>query len=571
MKDPVRLKILPGDRDFHFEFELSAGDVELRLATRLLGAERQRLEAQLESLRGEANVCCWQGARCSRGSLESLSEALLAVFPESLLDWLRSLGGRPVQLVSEEGQLPWELTRVLEGPWYESAPVARSLAEPVRVLGTPEGEATLRALVVVDPDGLGSWAEAEAGRVAEALGPSLEVEVWRREQATVEAFRRALSGGRYGLVHLIAFRDEQNRIYLNDGPVGADDFEKLAGTVRPRFVFLHLADIQAGPDGLCERAGTAGLALLRAGVSAVLAPMWSGDPVEVADFAAELYRGWKDRDLGAALGSSRRTPGSTCAASAFLAFGDLGLRWDQIHPVEVETAASAATLRGSLEADFRLVVSAGPQKGHDIPLYAAVLRSGRAVTLGGPGPRHSDITLEDPELEDLALRLELEQEGLALVNLTGHPDRVRVNGLPVRQRVRLEGWEVIEIGSSSLRLEAGSVRPRQEAETPEQGRYRIEVLDGGEQDRGRMLALGSSLALVGRFRDCGLMLHDPAVSRHHLALVPRGRFYYLNRIGASRVVVNGTLLEDEHELRHDDRLQLSDRTMLRFVDGRRGT
>ena len=84
------------------------------------------------------------------------------------------------------------------------------------------------------------------------------------------------------------------------------------------------------------------------------------------------------------------------------------------------------------------------------------------------------------------------------------------------------------------------------------------------------MTLDTPILLVGRSQECGLLLHDATVSRKHATVLLRDGCYYLNRIGNSRLVVNGVLVDGERELNHLDQIQLSPTTLLAFVDEVRG-
>lgn len=91
---------------------------------------------------------------------------------------------------------------------------------------------------------------------------------------------------------------------------------------------------------------------------------------------------------------------------------------------------------------------------------------------------------------------------------------------------------------------------------------RLMVVAGN--DSGREFDLTGKDVTIGRGVDCDLVLTDIAVSRKHVTVEWKGRFYHLKDLGSG----NGTLLNDRIEdgaceLRHGDRLELGN-TVIRF-------
>lgn len=80
---------------------------------------------------------------------------------------------------------------------------------------------------------------------------------------------------------------------------------------------------------------------------------------------------------------------------------------------------------------------------------------------------------------------------------------------------------------------------------------------------GRRLALAPEGGVIGRSRDCALVLEDTAVSRHHAELRPSGAGWTVRDLGSTNgVQVNGQDIHDHHPLQPGDRLQLGSTELL---------
>jgi hypothetical protein len=74
---------------------------------------------------------------------------------------------------------------------------------------------------------------------------------------------------------------------------------------------------------------------------------------------------------------------------------------------------------------------------------------------------------------------------------------------------------------------------------------------------GRRLALPGAGGVVGRSRDCDVVLEDSGVSRHHAELRPSGPGWTVRDLGSTNgVQVNGQDIHGAHPLKPGDRLQL---------------
>ncbi|MEW6284561.1 MAG: FHA domain-containing protein, partial [Candidatus Eremiobacterota bacterium] len=232
----------------------------------------------------------------------------------------------------------------------------------------------------------------------------------------------------------------------------------------------------------------------------------------------------------------------------------------------------ALTRNTTLCPVYRLRVEGGPMAGRNIPLFSLALQEGRALTMGGPGAQPNDLDLEDPSVPCRVAALEWAAAGLQLVNLTCRPDQVRVNDLPVPGRIALHGGEQVQVGQTWFRVEPGqgdpgpSLRLGQSKPGRARSRFVLEVCSGSQPG---LVELGESTTL-GRGPECDLRLPHETVSRRHCRIVRWEGSYRVRPVGGGLTLINGLPLEDERELRHGDRLQLGEATVVRFLDQTRG-
>jgi len=523
------MKLTIAQEDREFRFTIGEGWLKRSLSLR---EERGLQEAQERLSRG-LHPGPWKTPQANPDDAQQLGMFLGQLLPAEIREQLEA---SPVILL-EADPTPWELAWWNGHFLWERAPLGRVPPKPRR--GTPK-QSPASVLAVVDPDGLLPYTRETAKQLLLPLGEVVRVLPQpTRAQLDAEFFKG------YGLAHLTGF-PAQHGLCVADG-VWTPTSPSRKHTV-PRFVFLELA---------CPQPGSAHQWLERLsdlGVEAGIITSWEADTRSlIGTFYALLLGGLS---WGEALQSARQqTPlDARLTPHSLLAFGDPTLTWAHLQPLTVLAPDAQTTIRQGWACDLVLHVTAGPEKGRQIALFFKALRQ-RSLVIGSSGPRDCDIELEDSDVENQAARLLLEEDTLWLQALA---PGLKVNGLPVSERIRLAGDELVELGSTALKLsQPKSVKT--ETDRPEPGRYALE-------NEGQRHPLEKPVEVVGRSSECNVVLEDASVSRRHATVTWRQHGYFVGPVGSSPVAVNGVSIDSERSLRHGDTIQLSAETVLRFVD-----
>jgi DNA-binding response OmpR family regulator len=94
-----------------------------------------------------------------------------------------------------------------------------------------------------------------------------------------------------------------------------------------------------------------------------------------------------------------------------------------------------------------------------------------------------------------------------------------------------------------------------------------EGLDGEQHTTGQHWELGRQVLTIGRGDDNDIVLPDRSISRHHAEIRRAGSAYAVHDLNSKNgVFVNGTRVTGSQSLANDDRIQLSPRYSLCFVD-----
>lgn len=238
---------------------------------------------------------------------------------------------------------------------------------------------------------------------------------------------------------------------------------------------------------------------------------------------------------------------------------------DPTIPVQIEEEGPAGqdfTAPWIVEAAWHLAFTSEGYQGRKLMLASSSLVPGRVIPMGGRGSRKNEIPFLDPRIPNRAARIEYRDDRFWLVDEEAGA-LLRANGKLVAGRVQLRAGDVVRVCETVFVLQQGPPT----GEIPWDATTWIEVVAGADDDVGTRCALRSERVRVGRGSDATLVLHDASVSRHHLTIRPEDDDYVLE--AASRTnptLVNGIQVDHERPLAHGDEIQVSGRTVLRFVE-----
>ncbi len=531
-------------RNYQFEF------LEQSHEALLVSAEQSELRRCLEV----GSRCLRPSPWCRPAGTAELADSLLAgaacLVPFDLQEELQEPG--PLRVKSNEQAIPWEW--VFPDHLVVRQPV--SVASRPRVLDEPLQAAGCVTHPELFPTLVREWEVLSKG--------------WAKSEQ-LESGLELLTNAKAGFAFLGVGLDQKGHPCL---PRSLDLKRWLPRQLNkarrvPRVLFLRLVDNLSG--GLLQRADDVARELLKLGSETIIVNFWEPDPGVSPEALSRFAQVLSSATVGEAFEAMRQVfpeGDSYWSRRAFGFYGNPELRMSDLRPLEVGSNLSATTIPKMGRPDFRLRIVAGPGNGREIPIYGQALRNGQTLILGSPGAKHCHIEVEDPELADQAFELSLDGETVVLKNLCPGPDAVRVEGLPVYQPTRLEGRQTIESGGSRFVFEpAAQTAPRSSPTQVERGRFRLRLSAGPEQDRELDYALVDPSTLVGR--EGAFALHDRSVSRQHFIILERDGFHHASVLGQAQVILNGIPLDRETRLRHQDLLQLSDETVLQYVDSRR--
>lgn len=463
-----------------------------------------------------------------------------------------------LRLHGDAGHLPWELALP-----YQI--VARESALPALKSSLSEAPSALWAGAT--HPGVFPWSKAEAEACGKGWGG----------RTVGDSGKGLLTDAKAGAGYLVAGLSPGGELVLEDVTANLATWvprqTQKARTVC-RFLFLHLVDHNVSHP--YRRADQVARAMLELGVETVIVTLWQPSlaplPAAVQRFFMRLREGTVAEAFGA-LRDSFPVNDGRLSRWAFGLYGNPDLRGPELVPLRVGSKLSATTIPRFGKADYRLKITAGPEAGREVPVFSHTLAPGQRLVVGRPGLKRCQIEVNDNILADEAFAFEWEGVEAYLVNLSGSPEKVTVDGLPVHGRLHLKGSQTIRCGSSEFVFAPlgpsgaprGAAPSAPAAEPPAaRERYRLVVANGMEQDQGRAHAVGPASTVVGR--EGAFVLHDPAVSREHLVIFQRDGVYFANHMGGADVILNGVPVEEESELRHGDRLVLSSTTTLIFSD-----
>ncbi|MBX3167972.1 MAG: FHA domain-containing protein [Candidatus Eremiobacteraeota bacterium] len=446
-----------------------------------------------------------------------LRQRMSELAPPELRSWFRDF---PTILADDRSGLPWELL------CEETVLLQRKLSGSSSDLRL---NPPFRGLMLSDPDGTMPW-------TAVPELPNL----------------RRLDAGRAGWQQLIESGTETDWLWLSAGEVrgqlvlgnsllGFEDALCRSLQKVPPLVVLQLYPIEANASPLWPRLMHWARFLGEAGARVVLARLFPSPGAEV--FVQRLHRHFLQlKDLAQALRKTRIETNDPVEARSWLWLGEGNLL--------LSSPRQAATAASSLRPDFQLTVIAGPDLGRRFPI---MLQEGRQFHLGKAGVYSNEIELTDLEIDNRALRLEVEAGQLIVRNLTKDPGRASVNRLGLRDALALEGGETLQLGESWLVLERfrsflGSSKP---------ATYQLRWSE-------QSFPVRDSITTIGRGENCKLCLEEPSISRLHATLNLRDDDYVLVPLSSNPTVVNGVVLDRERVLEAGDQIQLADSVLLTF-------
>jgi len=232
--------------------------------------------------------------------------------------------------------LPWELLFTGDAPLVMQYPLGRLVTTrtlPQAGRDPIQEDTTLRILAVVNPtDDLAS-SERELinlRQVAADYSGLVKLEVLSHDQATLAAFRSALAGQDYDILHftghaqLQANHPGESGLYLADGVLRADDVLTLGWSKPPYVVINNACESGRAVTGLRLVDGekhTNGLAsaFLTSGAYAYIGYFWPVSDPGAALFSETFYRQlFETQNVGIAFLHARQR-----TAQVLLASGDL--------------------------------------------------------------------------------------------------------------------------------------------------------------------------------------------------------------------------------------------------------
>jgi len=145
-------------------------------------------------------------------------------------------------------------------------------------------------------------------------------------------------------------------------------------------------------------------------------------------------------------------------------------------------------------------------------------------------------------------------------------DRLRLGEFGIQARnVDIAGEAEAEAEEEAAQGDAGHTMVYSAAERlaePLEERARSRESSATLGYEGRTHTIGSGGAVLGRSRDCEVILSDPNISRHHAEIRPRGGSWVLSDLGSTNgVSVNGVAVDRPRVLASGDAIELGTTTV----------
>lgn len=539
----LRIEELEFLQSYRFHF----GDVEEDVT--LLSFERETVTRALENLFDPA----WLAPQ--RTSLAELTKLLI---PKKVLGSLDQECS-PILLDSRESNIPWEAV-LRSACQHENLTVVRNAPQVTR---KDQKANTGVSVLVAEPDIL-----PRAGGEAEAFLTETGLIEVKHDSA-----EELLLNSRAGCLYLVAVTNSKGGLCLGHNSLSSAIFESAFRQARrvPRLCFLRCVQVKDGQNpSPVTAAHRAAVDFLEAGAETVIVSLWEPNPAEYQRALGLFWNSLKGAgrvgDAYRAMIESLPVSDSQRSSDAFLIYGNLELKHSDLYPTSIPSTLSVTTAPSLGKPDCRLLVTAGPEAGRQVPVFFKALVNGRPLTIGRPGVKRCDLEIEDPDTVNRVAQLEHENQELYLRNLTDDPAAVRLNGLPVIDRIHVKGWETIGFGSTLLEVRTGAGEKIERPDQKIDARFGLTVIASPESDAGSFHPLTETFTLVGR--QGAFPLSDPSVSRQHCAIIERDGRHLLSPLGGSHLALNGIGISEETELSLNDQIQLSEETVLRYSNGK---
>jgi hypothetical protein len=491
----------------------------------------------------------------SSANRQSLSELATFLIPRRVKEELLAQCG-PLFLKCDDTTIPWEALLSRE------VPLATSIT-------TRKVEEMVRRPKTGSPKGLVHTCEPELVPRA----PSEEracIENWAFSTGPECSTSALLTEATHGCLYLVSYITPDG-LRLSADMTSHDVVKRSYRQERTvcRLAFVHALQLntmdQISPVALPLKVAED---LISLGIETVIINCWEPNCDEYPGALGTFWESLKTKTVGQALSDLKGTfsdSGTEASSNAFLLFGNPDLKQEDLVPMVIPSPMSVTTAPNMGKPDYRLLVTAGPEKGRQIPIFARTMQNGRPLTIGRPGLKRCDLELDDPSIPNRIAQLEFQDVGMILRNLTADPEAVRLNGLPLGHNARVEGWETIEFGQTKLEMRTGSgerIEPPSFATS--RGKYALKPVSKAEDSPDWTHPLEDSFTVVGR--QGAFPLGDPSVSRQHAAVMERDGFHLLTPLGDARVVLNGVEVHEETELSVGDQIRLSQDTILEYVE-----
>ncbi|MBN2801190.1 MAG: FHA domain-containing protein [Deltaproteobacteria bacterium] len=197
------------------------------------------------------------------------------------------------------------------------------------------------------------------------------------------------------------------------------------------------------------------------------------------------------------------------------------------------------------------------QPGHPdrvVPVPVGTVHMGRS--------EDNDIVLADVGVSRRHARIVVTQDSVRIEDL-GSGNGTYYGGFRVQSQVLKDGDEVVlDPFVLSFRIQ-GQLPVSDDLQDPTKAPARLEVIIGKDMTSS-VYAIGPRGVTMGRSENREVIIPDPAASRHHCSVLPRGSDFFLRDMGSANGVFVNAVRTREAVLSHGDRIRIGN-TELRFM------